>query len=464
MEKNNSITLARLASDCLALAGAFVLSTVVTEVIQTEIFHLAVGEFYYPYLTDRLVMVGFLGIALLIWFASKRHYTARRGFWTEIRHVFLATAAAAAVDGWLHFALKMTPSRLWQVQLWIYAAVLIIVLRMLLRNWLTRLGRWQLNTLVIGTPRAVEELCTFTASEKHLGYKVCETLALDHGEAVSALPALLRTREISHALIACDALSSTTLDEVIRGLDHGRVSYGLIPPLRGMPLLGLEVDEFFGYDFIVLQSRRRHLGQWRCRVEKRCIDVVCAVLLLVLMLPALAVIAAAIKLDGGPIFYRSPRVGRGGSVFWAYKFRTMVPNADRYLQQLLVEDAGIRAEWQAKFKLNNDPRITWFGKYLRRSSLDEVPQLINVLRGEMSLVGPRPVLVEEVTHYGEWFDLYTRAVPGITGAWQVSGRDRLDYEGRINLNNWYIRNWSVWHDVVILLRTIVAVARGSGAS
>jgi Undecaprenyl-phosphate galactose phosphotransferase WbaP len=466
VEKNNSITLARLASDCLALVGAFVLSTAITEVIQTEIFHLAVAEFYSPYLADRLIMVTFLGTAMLVWFASKRHYTARRAFWTEIRQVFLATAAIAAVDGWLHFALKMTPSRLWQVQLWIYAAVLIIVLRMVLRAWLTRLGLWQLNTLVIGTPSASAELCTFTASEKHLGYKVCETLALTPGgaDAMTKLPGLLRTREISHALIACEGLSCATLDEAIRILDYGRVSYGLIPSLRGMPLLGLEVDEFFGYDFIVLQSHRRHLGQWRCRAEKRCIDVACATLFLLAAFPILAVIAALVKLDGGPILYRSLRIGYGGSVFWAYKFRTMVPDADRHLRQLLAEDTTIRAEWEQKYKLNNDPRVTWIGRYLRRSSLDELPQLINVLRGEMSLVGPRPVLVDEANHYGPWFDLYTKAVPGITGVWQVSGRDHLDYEGRIHLNNWYIRNWSVWHDVVILLRTIVTVTRGSGAS
>jgi lipopolysaccharide/colanic/teichoic acid biosynthesis glycosyltransferase len=171
-----------------------------------------------------------------------------------------------------------------------------------------------------------------------------------------------------------------------------------------------------------------------------------------------------VRLDGGSVLYRSPRVGQGGSIFWAYKFRTMVPDADRYLRRLLAEDAKVRAEWEAKFKLKDDPRITWIGRYLRKSSLDELPQLLNVLRGEMSLVGPRPMLVDEVTHYGRWFDLYTKVVPGITGIWQVSGRDRLDYEGRINLNNWYIRNWSVWHDFVILLRTIVTVARRSSAS
>ncbi len=334
------------------------------------------------------------------------------------------------------------------------------------RNCLTRFGLWQLNTLVIGSPSGVRELCAFTASEKNLGYKVCATRTIDTSETdgFTHLPELLRAQKISHALIACDGVSSSTLDEIIRTLDYRGVSYGLVPPLRGMPLLGLEVDEYFGYDFIVLQSHRRHLGQWRCRAEKRCFDVACAAVLLIVMLPILAGISALVKLDGGPVLYRSPRVGRGGSIFLAYKFRTMVPDADQYLRRLLVEDAGIRSEWQAKYKLNNDPRITWIGKYLRRSSLDELPQLFNVLLGEMSLVGPRPVLVEEVMRYGRWFDLYTKAVPGITGPWQVSGRDDLDYEGRINLNNWYIRNWSVWQDLVILLRTIVVLTRRSSAS
>ena len=142
----------------------------------------------------------------------------------------------------------------------------------------------------------------------------------------------------------------------------------------------------------------------------------------------------------------------------------MRPGAEHMLPELLSQDPAVRAEWEANYKLKDDPRVTRLGGFLRRTSLDELPQLFNVLRGEMSLVGPRPRLLEEVPHHECGLHLYTSVLPGITGIWQVSGRGDVEYARRLQLNNWYVHNWSLWHDVVILLKTIVAVARRRGAS
>jgi undecaprenyl-phosphate galactose phosphotransferase len=150
-------------------------------------------------------------------------------------------------------------------------------------------------------------------------------------------------------------------------------------------------------------------------------------------------------------------------MFGCLKFRTMVPDADGVLRRLLEVDPRARAEWERDFKLKDDPRITPIGDFLRRTSLDELPQLWNVLKGEMSLVGPRPIIEEEVERYGDQVGYYLETRPGITGLWQISGRNNIGYDDRVALDSWYVRNWSIWYDLVILVKTIAVVLRGKGA-
>jgi Undecaprenyl-phosphate galactose phosphotransferase WbaP len=176
------------------------------------------------------------------------------------------------------------------------------------------------------------------------------------------------------------------------------------------------------------------------------------------------VIAALIKATSrGPVLYSQPRVGERGRSFSMLKFRTMVSDAERALDSALHDNPALRHEWQAHRKLQKDPRVTSVGAFLRKASLDELPQLINVLRGEMSLVGPRPVVEAELRRYGRDAELYEKVRPGITGLWQVSGRNDISYEERVQLDSWYVRNWSIWLDLDILLRTARVVLRGKGA-
>ncbi|MCA3422931.1 MAG: sugar transferase [Roseomonas sp.] len=199
-------------------------------------------------------------------------------------------------------------------------------------------------------------------------------------------------------------------------------------------------------------------------IAKRALDIIGAGLGLVLLSPFFLIVALMVRADGGPAFFAHQRVGRGGKLFGCLKFRSMVIDSQARLEALLASDPAARAEWEATRKLKNDPRITRIGRFLRSTSLDELPQLINVLRGEMSLVGPRPVQVAEIDrYYGASAAHYMAVRPGITGLWQVSGRSETSYESRVALDVSYVSRPSMLTDLSILLRTPVAVLSRRGA-
>jgi exopolysaccharide production protein ExoY len=198
-------------------------------------------------------------------------------------------------------------------------------------------------------------------------------------------------------------------------------------------------------------------------VAKRVLDVVGAIILGVVFSPLIVTIIFLMRKSSGSVIYRHRRVGRGGQMFSCLKFRTMVPNADQVLRDLLERDPDLRAEWIRDHKLRNDPRVTQLGRFLRRTSLDELPQILNVLRGEMSLVGPRPVVREELLRYGRNVGTYLAAKPGITGLWQVTGRNDTDYRRRVVLDTYYVRNQNLLLDLYILAKTTGVVLGGNGA-
>ena len=198
--------------------------------------------------------------------------------------------------------------------------------------------------------------------------------------------------------------------------------------------------------------------------EKRVFDALLAILVFVCALPLFVVIPLLIKLTTpGPVFYKAPRLGRNGRPFFIWKFRSMYSDADRRLVSLLMIDESAREEYKTLFKIQNDPRITFLGKILRRTSLDELPQLLNVFRGEMSLVGPRPIVEAEISRYGKDYEIISNFRPGITGLWQTSGRNDVDYDRRIALDTYYVLNWSPWLDVCIVLKTVWCVLCMKGA-
>lgn len=198
-------------------------------------------------------------------------------------------------------------------------------------------------------------------------------------------------------------------------------------------------------------------------IVKSAIDRLGAFCGLVVLAPVFLFLMYKICQDGGPAFYGQQRIGQDGRKFRCWKFRSMVTNSAEVLEKLLATDPAARAEWDADFKLKNDPRITSIGQFLRKTSLDELPQLWNVLVGEMSLVGPRPVTEAELPNYGDKLADYYAVRPGMTGLWQVSGRNDVTYAERVALDSYYVHNWSLLGDIVILFKTVLVVFDRRGA-
>ncbi len=196
---------------------------------------------------------------------------------------------------------------------------------------------------------------------------------------------------------------------------------------------------------------------------KRTVDCIGSLVLIIIFSPVLAIIALLIRRDGGSSIYKQERIGYGGKTFKCYKFRSMVMNSQQRLEEVLATDPKAREEWENDFKLKNDPRITAIGNFLRKTSLDELPQLFNVLQGDMSLVGPRPVVPDELPRYGALTQKYLSARPGMTGLWQVSGRNDVTYRERVSLDCYYIENWKLHTDFVLMLKTVTVIFHGKGA-
>ena len=212
-----------------------------------------------------------------------------------------------------------------------------------------------------------------------------------------------------------------------------------------------------------LQVRQNLRDKRRLRV-KRFMDVLLCAMGGIVLLPMGLLLALAIRLDSqGPVFYRQRRIGYGGREIRIFKFRTMMNNADAVLKEMLARDPQLQAEWEKDHKLKHDPRVTRVGRFLRKVSLDELPQLLNVVIGDMSLVGPRPIVENEIEKYGPVYEEYCMVRPGITGLWQISGRNNTSYAERVAFDHYYINNWSVWMDLWILGKTIPVVITGYGA-
>ena len=240
------------------------------------------------------------------------------------------------------------------------------------------------------------------------------------------------------------------LKRVILISELGWVGGDVVTTVDFQGMLGLEVE--------------RNLLKYRSFLVKRAFDISLVVLFSPILFPLIVLVALMLKIDSeGPVFYQQTRLGYMGREYKLWKFRSMVSNADEILAAFLAENPDYLAEWEATHKIKNDPRITRIGKLLRKTSLDELPQLWNVIKGEMSLVGPRPIVQDEVKHYGETYQIFKQAIPGVSGLWQISGRNDMDYSSRVQLDEYYIRHWSFWLDIYILIRTVWVVVSGRGA-
>ncbi|MEW5791474.1 MAG: undecaprenyl-phosphate galactose phosphotransferase WbaP [Pseudomonadota bacterium] len=425
------------------------------------------------------VFLGLVAVALL-GFWNLGHYTQRKPFWDELRETWRVLLGLAAVDAVLVFLGRWDFSRVWLITAWAFSLVLVPLCRVQIKRALIRAGRWMRPTAILGVGQNARDAAAALRSEPLLGYDVVAFLAPpgdqddlpEHVELADRCVPVLALGENPHAVLdylgnphLVVALEEGGLPQHQRMLKRLSLCYqdmNIVPAIGGLPILGMEITHFFSHEVLMLRVRN-NLARRGPQIIKRSFDIVGSALLLILLSPVFAYLAYRVRLTGGSAFYGHARVGRHGKPFRCYKFRSMVPNADEVLRDLLATDPQARAEWERDFKLKNDPRITPIGAFLRKTSLDELPQLWNVLRGEMSLVGPRPVVTAELERYGDELAYYLEARPGMTGLWQISGRNDVDYGFRVYLDTWYVKNWSLWYDVVILMKTFNVVFGRKGA-
>jgi Undecaprenyl-phosphate galactose phosphotransferase WbaP len=274
-------------------------------------------------------------------------------------------------------------------------------------------------------------------------------------------PEIVKEFHIKMAIIDMPELSSKRLAHILNRSASAFRYNVLVPEFFGVTNIWATIRDFDGI-LGFATSHKLKMG-WNM-VLKRCMDLAIVILGGIVISPALILIALLVKLtSSGPVLYGQMRIGTNSSRFKAYKFRSMVVDADERLKKLLESNPEARKEWESNHKLKNDPRITGIGKFLRKTSLDEFPQLINILKGEMSLVGPRPIVDDEIKKYGEDFSRIFSVKPGLSGLWQVSGRSDTDYASRVAFDTYYLQNWSVWLDLWVLYKTVGVVFRGRGA-
>ena len=412
----------------------------------------------------------------LIFLNIEQLYNRRAQFWQIIQKLFITSCyAVTSIIILLYIArIAGSTSRMFIAVFWILSFILLVVFRYIAKKILEKYQLLQVPVLIIGAGKTAELLVQGIKDDAGMGYKIIGLLEDNKVEdgILEKYPVLgkfsdaeqvIAKYNVQHVFIAAPGLEQGKLTKLIYKVQPLVKSMGVIPNLVGVPMGGIEAESLFNEKLMLLRLRNnlaRPVNRW----IKTIFDYVLTISGTIAISPILIVIALWIYKDSpGPVIFKHRRIGKNGKEFNCYKFRSMCVDAKEKLEQLLANDAEARAEWEKDFKLKNDPRITKSGAFLRKTSLDELPQIFNVLKGEMSLVGPRPIIKDEMIRYGEYIDDYLMVKPGITGMWQVSGRSDIDYAERVLLDSWYTRNWSVWLDITLLFKTFKVVLLRKGA-
>jgi len=390
----------------------------------------------------------------------------------EMRRLTLSTSIVFLVFTAFTFWIRIAEyfSRLLVGFSWVFALVTIPMCRWIFRVIAVKFDLWGEPVAVIGGGSQTRIITNFLLERMRFGIR--PVVIIDNAKELVDAPVLnLALNQYLSELdrmkhLQTAILVDSEMSQMLRGAILDKNSLGfkrliLISDFGWIGSMGVTPYDLEG--ILGLEIRQNLLNKWDQRL-KRIADIIVSLFVGIITLPLTIFIGLLIRLDSpGPVIYKHSRIGKEGRAITVLKFRTMVENADQVLDRYLAKHPEISSEWLENQKLKLDPRVTRVGKYLRATSLDELPQLLNVLNGEMSLVGPRPIVYQEIDRYKKGYTLYTRVQPGITGLWQVSGRTDVSYEDRIRYDEYYVRNWSIWLDIYILLRTIWTVIRREGA-
>ena len=393
----------------------------------------------------------------------------------ELRRLSIAVTSAflMLVVGIFFLRSAETFSRLAVAGSWVLALLLIPLMRAFVRGMFARKAWWGAPVIICGAGLTGSQIIAAFQGRPSQGLR--PVLLLDDdprkiGTQVHGIPVAGPIMEVGpqcaaagvhHLLLAMPGATAERLRSVWSHLGALFPVVMAIPGTTGVASIWVEAKDLGGH--LALELNQSLLRRSR-RLLKRLLDIILILAGSVVVIPAILGVALLVRCSSrGPVFYGQQRVGRGGTPFLIWKFRTMRSDADEVLARMLAQDEALRQEWERDHKLRQDPRVTVIGRILRRTSLDELPQFWNVLVGQMSLVGPRPVTAVEAARYGDYWDLYLRVRPGLTGLWQVSRDSRTTYQERVMMDSFYVHNWSPWLDLVIIGRTVRSIVRGEGA-
>ena len=468
MQKSNSGIRQRLRPYLapIIFMSADYLAVILTGLISTGLYDLEIDPSYI-YL--------WLPLTFLIFLAQAKAYATMQPIIYTVRSIFYAgTYGLIAYIVALYFFTDWMAARSFFMVFWLVLLITLYVERLLISLWLKHSHHLYEDVIFVGAGKTAERALHYFQDD--LGYRYHVIGFLDDNPISDKIPdkyKLLGTIreaekivENSHAqnvIITAPGMERDKLQQLITTVQPHVRNLSYVPDLIGTPMMGVEAQVLFTEEILMLHLRN-NLAMRRNKIYKRIFDLVCTICGGLLILPIIAVVALLVAIDNkGNVIFAHRRIGKDGKEFPCYKFQSMVPNAQEILQDYLAKNPEARKEWEESFKLTNDPRVTKLGGFLRKTSLDELPQLWNVIKGDMSLVGPRPIVKKEIERYGEYFREYAMVLPGITGMWQASGRSDTTYEERVEMDTWYVRNWSVWLDIMYLAKTFTAVIFGKGA-
>ena len=402
-------------------------------------------------------------------------YSRRFAVWDEIKFVCKSAFFSTVAILTMLFLMKRGQqySRILVMAMFVLSVMFLPVIRLRAKKLLYSAGLMRRKILIVGSGEAAVSAYNALTNEPNLGYQVVGFV--DDGQAkaeacgcrihpgIDKIERYISSASIHDVVVAKPELGKDALMQLISAIQHKAENTLFIPDLSGIAVAGTELRHFFKEQTMIIEIKN-NLSSPLNYLAKRFIDYAAGLFVFILSVPLIFYISRLIKKDSpGPAIFKQERIGKNGKYFSCYKFRTMYEDAEERLNTILENDPAAKEEWDKYWKLKNDPRITKVGAWLRSTSLDELPQVINILKGEMSLIGPRPYLPRETAFLTEDAHTILRLPPGITGLWQVSGRSNTSYDFRLAMDAWYVKNWDLWLDVMIVFKTVGVVLNREGA-
>ena len=434
--------------------------------------------FIKPSVDNYFLKIWWVSLFLIFIFLVKGLYSKRLSFWDEAKEIFISGFFTVILSfSVIYLTKKAEFPRSILFFYFVFVITILPVSRNYFKIFLAKIGLFKSNIVILGANETGKLVAKALVDDKELGFNIVGFL--DHSASgeikvngsfypvlgkINDFDSVIKKNNVDGAVIALPYLSEEELEKLAANVQKFVRKLYLVPKMKRVSISNAELYHLFDEQMFLLKIHN-NLQYARNKFFKTLFDIILALAITPFLIPLIFLIGLIIKLDSdGPVFFTHERVGKDGKKIKVFKFRTMYKDAQERLAKILKEDEEAKKEWERYFKLKNDPRITRVGNILRKTSLDELPQIFNVLKGEMSFVGPRPVVEEEIKmYYKDYAKFYYMVKPGITGLWQISGRNDVDYDNRVKLDTWYVLNWSLWLDIMILFKTVSVVLTKKGA-